>query len=232
MGLARELERHQVAEVYGRWAPVYDIVFGPVFNRGRRAAVNAAERVGGRILEVGVGTGLSLDHYAKSNHIVGVDISEPMLDKARERIKRLRLNNVETIAVMDAEQLMFPDASFDVVVAQYVVTAVPNPEKALDEFVRVVRPGGEIILTSRIGAETGLRGTMEKWLMPVTSRLGWRTEFPWARYEQWARKSPVRLLERRELPPMGHFWLIRFARLNNSEAKFFSDPADTHDIAA
>ena len=164
MGLARELERHQVAEVYGRWAPVYDIVFGPVFSRGRRAAVNAAERVGGRILEVGVGTGLSLDHYAKSNHIVGVDISEPMLDKARERIKRLRLNNVETIAVMDAEQLTFPDASFDVVVAQYVVTAVPNPEKALDEFVRVVRPGGEIILTSRIGAETGLRGTMEKWL--------------------------------------------------------------------
>jgi phosphatidylethanolamine/phosphatidyl-N-methylethanolamine N-methyltransferase len=232
LGLARELERHQVAEVYGRWAPVYDIVFGPVFNRGRRAAVNAAERVGGRILEVGVGTGLSLDHYAKSNHIVGVDISEPMLDKARERIKRLRLNNVETIAVMDAEQLTFPDASFDVVVAQYVVTAVPNPEKALDEFVRVVRPGGEIILTSRIGAETGLRGTMEKWLMPVTSRLGWRTEFPWARYERWARKSPVRLLERRELPPMGHFWLIRFARLNNSEANFFSDPVDTRDIAA
>jgi phosphatidylethanolamine/phosphatidyl-N-methylethanolamine N-methyltransferase len=232
LGLARELERHQVAEVYGRWAPVYDIVFGPVFSRGRRAAVTAAERVGGRILEVGVGTGLSLDHYAKSNHIVGVDISEPMLDKARERIKRLRLSNVETIAVMDAEQLTFPDASFDVVVAQYVVTAVPNPEKALDEFVRVVRPGGEIILTSRIGAETGLRGTMEKWLMPVTSRLGWRTEFPWARYEQWARKSPVRLLERRELPPMGHFWLIRFARLNNSEANFFSDPAATRDIAA
>jgi phosphatidylethanolamine/phosphatidyl-N-methylethanolamine N-methyltransferase len=232
LGLARELERHQVAEVYGRWAPVYDIVFGPVFSRGRRAAVNAAERVGGRILEVGVGTGLSLDHYAKSNHIVGVDISEPMLDKARERIKRLQLNNVETIAVMDAEQLTFPDASFDVVVAQYVVTAVPNPEKALDEFVRVVRPGGEIILTSRIGAETGLRGTMEKWLMPVTSRLGWRTEFPWARYEHWARKSPVRLLERRELPPMGHFWLIRFARLNNSKANLFSDPADTRDIAA
>jgi phosphatidylethanolamine/phosphatidyl-N-methylethanolamine N-methyltransferase len=232
LGLARELERHQVAEVYGRWAPVYDIVFGPVFSRGRRAAVDAAERVGGRILEVGVGTGLSLDHYAKSNHIVGVDISEPMLDKARERIKRLRLSNVETIAVMDAEQLTFPDASFDVVVAQYVVTAVPNPEKALDEFVRVVRPGGEIILTSRIGAETGLRGTMEKWLMPVTSRLGWRTEFPWARYEHWAKKSPVRLLERRELPPMGHFWLIRFARLNNSEANFFSDPAATRDIAA
>jgi phosphatidylethanolamine/phosphatidyl-N-methylethanolamine N-methyltransferase len=215
--ILREMERDQVAEAYGRWAPVYDIVFGPVFSRGRRAATHAAERIGGRILEVGVGTGLSLDHYAKSNRIVGIDISEPMLDKAHRRVKRLGLDHVEMIAVMDAEHLTFPDASFDVVVAQYVVTAVPNPEKALDEFVRVLRPGGEIILTSRIGAEAGLRATLENWLMPVTSRLGWRTEFPWARYEQWAKASPVRLLERRELPPLGHFWLIRFARLDDGE---------------
>ena len=166
------LERDRVAEAYGRWAPVYDIVFGPVFSRGRRAAVDAAERIGGRILEVGVGTGLSLDHYSKNDRIVGIDISEPMLAKARKRVRRLRLNHVETIAVMDAERLMFPEASFDVVVAQYVVTAVPNPEKALDEFARVVRPGGEIILTSRIGADGGVRGKLERWLMPITSRLG------------------------------------------------------------
>jgi phosphatidylethanolamine/phosphatidyl-N-methylethanolamine N-methyltransferase len=215
LGIVKELDRDRVAEAYGRWAPVYDIVFGPVFSRGRRAAVDAADRIGGHILEVGVGTGLSLDHYAKDSQIVGIDISEPMLDKARERVKRLQLDQVETITVMDAEQLTFPDASFDVVVAQYVVTAVPNPEKALDEFVRVVRPGGEIILTSRIGAESGFRGTLEKWLMPVTSRLGWRTEFAWARYERWAAGAPVRLLERRPLPPLGHFWLIRFARLRD-----------------
>jgi len=213
--IVKELERDRVAEAYGRWAPVYDIVFGAVFRRGRHAAVDAAERIGGRILEVGVGTGLSLDYYAKSNHIVGVDISAPMLDKARERVRRLRLDNVEMIAVMDAEKLDFAGGSFDVVVAQYVVTAVPNPETALDEFVRVVRPDGEIILTSRIGAETGFRGTLERWLMPLTSRLGWRTEFPWARFEQWAQEAPVRLLERRPLPPLGHFSLIRFARLDN-----------------
>jgi phosphatidylethanolamine/phosphatidyl-N-methylethanolamine N-methyltransferase len=115
---------------------------------------------------------------------------------------------------MDAEHLAVPDASFDVVVAQYVVTAIPDPERALDEFVRVVRPGGEIILTTRIGAETGLRGTLEKWLMPLTSRLGWRTEFPWSRYERWANGSnQVRLLERRALPPLGHFWLLRYLRV-------------------
>jgi phosphatidylethanolamine/phosphatidyl-N-methylethanolamine N-methyltransferase len=189
-------------------------VFGPIFRRGRRAAVDAAERVGGRILEVGIGTGLSLTDYSTSNHIVGVDISQPMLAKARERVEKHGLNHVESIAVMDAEQLTFPDGSFDVVVAQYVVTAIPHPEKALDEFVRVVRPGGEIILTSRIGAEAGFRKTIEKWLMPITSRLGWRTEFAWARYERWANGSDsVRLVERRALPPLGHFWLIRFARL-------------------
>jgi phosphatidylethanolamine/phosphatidyl-N-methylethanolamine N-methyltransferase len=216
LALARQLERDQVAEAYGRWAPVYDIVFGPVFSRGRRTAVEAAERIGGRILEVGVGTGLSLDQYARRNRIVGIDISEPMLDKARERVKRLRLGNVEAISVMDAEHLTFADASFDVIVAQYVVTAVPNPEQALDEFVRVVRPGGEIILTTRIGAEKGVRGTVEKWLMPMTSRLGWRTEFPWARYQHWAEGAPVRLLERRALPPLGHFWLLRYARLDDA----------------
>jgi phosphatidylethanolamine/phosphatidyl-N-methylethanolamine N-methyltransferase len=115
---------------------------------------------------------------------------------------------------MDAEHLSLPDASFDVVVAQYVVTAIPNPEKALNEFVRVVRPGGEIIVTTRIGAETGLRGTLEKLLMPLTSKLGWRTEFPWSRYERWAAGAKsVRLLERRPLPPLGHFWLLRYARM-------------------
>jgi len=212
VALARDMERDQVAEAYGRWAPIYDLVFGPVFSRGRRVAVEAAERIGGRVIEVGVGTGLGLEHYNKRNRIVGVDISAPMLEKARERVKRLGLNNVESIAVGDAEQLAYPDASFDVVVAQYVVTSVPHPERALDEFVRVVRPGGEIILTTRIGAETGLRGTIEKWLMPVTSRLGWRTEFPWARYEQWAKGAPVRLLEKRALPPLGHFWLVRYAK--------------------
>lgn len=208
------MEREQVANAYGRWAPVYDMIFGPVFRRGRLDAVAAAERIGGRILEVGVGTGLSLPSYSSGTRVAGIDISEPMLDKARRRVQQENLGHVESIRVGDAENIDFPTASFDVVVAQYVVTAVPKPERALDEFVRVARPGGEIIITTRIGAETGLRGTIEKWLMPVTSRLGWRTEFAWSRYERWAQGSPcVRLLERRTLPPLGHFSLIRFLRL-------------------
>jgi phosphatidylethanolamine/phosphatidyl-N-methylethanolamine N-methyltransferase len=202
------------------------MIFGPVFRRGRLDAVAAAERIGGRVLEVGVGTGLSLPSYGKGTRIVGVDISEPMLDRARRRVRLLHLDHVESIAVGDAENLAFPTASFDVVVAQYVVTAVPNPERALDEFVRVVRPGGEIIITTRIGAETGLRGTIEKWLMPVTSRLGWRTEFSWSRYERWALGAPgVRLLERRALPPLGHFSLVRYLRLPDPAERTANAPA-------
>jgi phosphatidylethanolamine/phosphatidyl-N-methylethanolamine N-methyltransferase len=113
---------------------------------------------------------------------------------------------------MDAEHLDFEDASFDVVVAQYVVTAVPNPEAALDEFARVLRPGGEIVITTRIGAEAGLRRAVEHALAPVTSRLGWRTEFAWNRYAAWAAKAPVELVERRALPPLGHFSLVRLRK--------------------
>ena len=136
-----DLDTLGVARAYGRWAPIYDLVFGRVFARGRGAAIEAAERVGGRVLEVGVGTGLSLPDYGGDTRLVGVDISEPMLEKARERVRKLGLRNVEGLHVMDAEALDFADGSFDVVVAQYVVTAVPDPEAALDEFVRVLKPG-------------------------------------------------------------------------------------------
>jgi phosphatidylethanolamine/phosphatidyl-N-methylethanolamine N-methyltransferase len=208
------LKKESVVRAYGRRAPFYDLVFGRVFRDGRRSAINAAEGIGGRILEVGVGTGLSLPGYNKANSVVGVDISAGMLRKAHERVARLRLTNIVGLSVMDAENLGFPDSSFDVVVAQYVVTAIPIPERALDEFARVLRPGGEIVITSRIGAEAGLRATIEKWLMPVTSRLGWRTEFPLERYLRWAAGvSTVRLVERRPIPPLGHFSLIRFAKL-------------------
>src|SRR5271168_1313567 len=101
MAVTSVMDRDQVAEAYGRWAPVYDFVFGPVFRQGRRAAIIAAEAAGGRILEVGVGTGLSLADYGRATRIVGIDISEPMLEKARQRVKARGLTNVETLEVMD-----------------------------------------------------------------------------------------------------------------------------------
>jgi phosphatidylethanolamine/phosphatidyl-N-methylethanolamine N-methyltransferase len=208
-----------VANAYGRLAPIYDFVFGPVFRRGRAQAIKVAERIGGRILEVGVGTGLSLPQYAADNRIVGVDISEKMLEVARKRVEKRGLTNVESIEVGDAEGLRFDADSFDVVVAQYVVTACPNPEKALDEFARVVRPGGEIVITTRIGADRGMRAGIEKKLMPVTTKLGWRTEFPFSRYTDWAAANgTVRMVDHHPLPPLGHFWLIRYEKLGAAVA--------------
>ena len=161
MADGHDLDRRTIENAYARWAPVYDLVFGKVFERGRRASIEAAEQAcgssGGRILEMGVGTGISLPDYQRRNRLVGVDISEPMLRKAQERVRDQQLINVEALAVMDATRLGLRDASFDVVVAQYVITAVPDPEGTLDEFARVLKPGGEIVLVNHIGAESGPR---------------------------------------------------------------------------
>ena len=210
-----ELDNQSVAKAYAGWAPVYDLVFGAVFASGRRASIAAAEHVGGRILDVGVGTGISLADYSPKNRIVGVDYSAPMLRKAHERVVRRRLAHIEALAVMDAQRLGFRDAYFDAVVAQYVITTVPNPEAVLDEFARVTRPGGEIILVNHLGAEAGLQRDFENWFAPLAGRLGWRPEFPWARLAGWAeRHRGVRLIERRTMPPLRLFSLIRFGRID------------------
>jgi len=211
--MARQFSRSSVIKTYARWAPVYDMVFGSVFENARRMAVAASERVGGRILEVGVGTGISLPYYSPPRRVVGIDISERMLAQARRRVVVDGLQHVESLQVMDAEHLEFPAESFDVVVAQYVVNTVPNPEKALDEFMRVLRAGGELVIINRVGADAGSRRALEHALQPIAQRLGWRSDFPWERFERWTARTPhAHLIERRPVPPLGHFALIRFGK--------------------
>lgn len=208
-----DLDKTMVEKAYARWAPVYDVVFGAVFENGRRKAIEAAERVGGRVLDVGIGTGICLTDYKSTTKITGVDLSEPMLRKAQERVQEFNLANVECLSVMDAENLAFPDSSFDVVVAMHVVSTVPRPIETMNEFARVLKPGGEIVLISRVGAEKGPRRAFEKWFMPVSRQLGWRSEFPFKIFTDWAKRTPgIRLVERRPVPPLGHFSLVRFAK--------------------
>jgi len=217
--MADEIDLDTVAKAYARWAPVYDLVFGAVFDAGRKASIAAAERLGGRILDVGIGTGISLTDYSPRNRLVGVDYCEPMLRKAHERVAAHRLAHVEALSVMDAQQLAFPDACFDAVVAQYVITTVPRPEAALDEFARVTRVGGEIILVNHLGAEAGVRRMFEQGFAPIARRLGWRPEFRWERLAQWAAgHGGVRFVERRPMPPLGHFSLIRFERTSSCDS--------------
>src|SRR5205814_3213798 len=209
-----DFDRATVEHAYDRWAPIYDLVFGGVFSKGRKAAIAATNKIGGRVLEVGVGTGISLPLYAAHLRIFGTDISELMLEKAKKRVDELGLKNVEGLAVMDAESLEFPDDSFDVVMAQYVVTAVPNPEKALDEFARVLRPGGELIILTRVSADAGMRRFIEQRLQPVVRPLGFRpAEFAWSRYAQWLSGARgMELAEGRLVPPVGHFSLVHFRK--------------------
>jgi phosphatidylethanolamine/phosphatidyl-N-methylethanolamine N-methyltransferase len=207
------LDRATIEKAYARWAPVYDLVFGPLLDVGRRTATNAATRVGGKILNVGVGTGLELPYFDKAHEVIGVDISEPMLRKAQERITREKLFNVKGLAVMDGANLAFQDGAFDCVVAQFVITTVPQPEKTLDEFARVLKPGGEIVLVNHIGAERGLRASFERWFSQHARKLGWSPEFPFKRISDWAAQNgSVQLVERRTVPPFGVFTLMRFSR--------------------
>ena len=125
--MAADIDRAGVEKAYGRWAPVYDLVFGKVFDAGRQSTIAEADRIGGRILDVGVGTGLSLSDYSRTTKICGVDISEPMLRKAQQRVRALRLSNVEVLSVMDAKNLAFPDASFDARAAAGVAARRERP---------------------------------------------------------------------------------------------------------
>jgi phosphatidylethanolamine/phosphatidyl-N-methylethanolamine N-methyltransferase len=211
--MGADIDNHSVGRAYARWAPVYDLVFDRVMANGRRAAVAAAVRVGHRILDVGVGTGLELPYFPADKSIIGIDLSEPMLHKARARVAECRLRQVTGLCVMDAAHLAIADGVFDAAVAPYVLTVVPTPDTMLDELLRVVRPGGEIILINHFSAARGPRATCEKWLARQTRHLGWRPEFPWSWIESWcSARCDVDLVERSPIPPFGLFTLVRLRK--------------------
>jgi phosphatidylethanolamine/phosphatidyl-N-methylethanolamine N-methyltransferase len=215
--MQRDPAKDVMTKAYARWAPVYDVLCGPVFLNGRRAAAKAAKLaardVGGRILEIGVGTGLSFDDYDASTEICGIDISEPMIARARERLESGRYPYVKELRVMDAGALEYPDASFDCVVGQFVITLVDNPEKVLSECARVLRPGGQIILVNHLYSERGLAAAVERLLAERARKLGLRPEFPFQRLQDWAQAhGGAELIERRKVKPFGVYTLVRFRR--------------------
>ena len=162
-----------VKTAYRRYARIYDMVFGAVLQPGRRAVLEALKlKSGDRVLEVGVGTGISLPLYPRDVRITGIDVSSEMLGRARARVERARLANVEALLEMDAEAMTFPDASFDKVVAMYVVSVVPRPAKLLEELHRVCRPDGEIFVVNHFQSENPVMGTLERMLGGFSSQIG------------------------------------------------------------
>jgi phosphatidylethanolamine/phosphatidyl-N-methylethanolamine N-methyltransferase len=172
------LDADSVRAAYRRWAKVYDTVFGGVSAVGRRRAVAAANALPGqRVLEVGVGTGLALPRYSNSKRITGIDLSADMLELARNRVREEGLRNVEALHEMDAEQTAFEDGRFDVAVAMFVASVVPNPRKLYAEMRRVVRPGGYLLFVNHFAAERGPRWWVERALAPASRKLGWHPDF-------------------------------------------------------
>ena len=207
------LSHEDVNDAYSRWAPFYDAAFAWVMRPGRVATAALLNQTGGRVLDVGVGTGLELPMFGPTVKVTGIDLCEPMLNIARKRVETHNLGNVEDLLVMDAMDLKFPDASFDAVIGPYVLTVVPEPERTLDEMARVVKPGGEIILSNHIGAESGPVAVFESWLGKRSASLGWRPQFPWSIVTNWLDRRPdIEFIERRPLDKIGLFTLIRMKR--------------------
>jgi phosphatidylethanolamine/phosphatidyl-N-methylethanolamine N-methyltransferase len=181
-----QYDAREQARVYETFAKFYDYIYYWLFAASHRRVANAASAAGKHILEIGAGTGLVLRYYKPDSEVIAADLSIHMLRKAQDKVRRLGLAHVKGVTAMDACNMAFGDAVFDVVSVPFMITLVPDPEKALDEVARVLKPGGEIVIISRFGAEDGLQARFESFIAPLMKRLGLSSSFKVSRVENWA----------------------------------------------
>lgn len=198
-----------ITSSYRRWAPIYDTSFGLVTQRGRRKAVDYISTRTGAVLEVGVGTGLSLPGYASHLEVTGIDFSHEMLAKARRKVKGERLSHVVALRQMDARALDYPDDHFDTVVAMYLVSVVPEPERVVSEMARVCKPGGEVIIVNHFARDHGLLSVLERAFAPLDRLLGWHSDF---RMERVLSDDALQLKDCRTFPPLGMFTFLELEK--------------------
>ncbi|MEW6324496.1 MAG: methyltransferase domain-containing protein [Nitrospirota bacterium] len=169
------LDAKKVEKVYSIYSNCYDLVFGRLFHDSRATAIELLNlHPGSRVLEVGVGTGLSLPLYPRDCRIVGVDLTGQMLERGARRVERLGLSHVH-LQRQDAARLAFQDDSFDAVMAAYVISAVPDPRRVLAEMSRVCRPNGVIVLLNHFATAHPLLSRVEKSLSPICRWIGFRS---------------------------------------------------------
>ena len=198
------MELDEVQKAYSRWAKVYDLVFGPLFVRARKRAIALLEQpAGARILEVGVGTGLSLAQFPRGHRVVGLDISRPMLKRALGRVGHGCMGLVEG----DAVQLPFPDGGFDAVLATFVVSAVPDSISTLAEMRRVTLPGGPIVLLNHFTSNRKAIAAGERALSKTTEKLlGFHADFP---LEPLIARTGLQVESVESVPPLGYWKALR-----------------------
>lgn len=206
----REVSRQQKA--YKVWAPIYDRLYGGFLERAQRELADRAGQAGQEILEIGVGTGLVLPLYPRTSAVTGIDISEDMLSKAQAKKDAGQLPHVRQLRVMDGGHLQFDDASFDVVTLPFVITLVPDTDQLLSECARVLKPGGEIIIASKISKGGGFSGLVEDTVSPIAQRMGLSTAYRVSNVEDSADRNGLALVENEAIPPFGFFRLLRLKR--------------------
>ncbi len=170
------VENHFVERVYEKLAVVYDLIFGPTLHPGRVEALKKMNiQAGDRVLEVGVGTGINLPLYPSTCSVVGVDLSLHMLEKARERVFDKGLRNCRVLE-MDAASMSFPDESFDIVYAPYLISVVPDPVKVAQEMKRLCRPGGRVVILNHFKSSNRLLSNIETAISPLTVHIGFKAD--------------------------------------------------------
>ena len=164
------------SRVYSNYASLYDRTFGKIFyNRIKRVIASLNIPPGARVLELGVGTGVSFPAYPKHCKVTGIDLAQEMLAQANAKISRNRWSHLRVMQ-MDALHLNFPNDTFDYVTAFHTVTVVPDPVQMVAEAKRVCRPGGQIVIVNHFTSELPIVGPLTEALDPLTRHLGWSTK--------------------------------------------------------
>jgi phosphatidylethanolamine/phosphatidyl-N-methylethanolamine N-methyltransferase len=210
------LDANRVERIYGRYAKVYDRTFGKVLHKPLVETMGELSlQPGDTVLEVGVGTGVSLPLYPRECKVVGIDLSAEMLAQAEKQRQRESLEHVE-LHRMDASRMDFADDSFDTVLAAYVITAVPDYRRVLAELIRVCKVGGRIVFLNHFRDGTPLLSAVEKAISPICRHIGFRTDLT---LEALLGATPLEVAKRKKLKPFG---LLHFVECVNRKDLMFS----------